>query len=186
MESAKAGLRTRMKAVLNSISVADHAANSMRACQRIAATDAWQQARTVLFFAPLPFEIDLTTLAGRGAREGKRVCVPRVDWETRTMHPALAMDWRKDLLPDRHGLLNPRPDAPAVALAELDLVLVPGLAFEPSGARLGRGGGFYDRLLADATLEATTIGVCFGVQVLGEGEIPVGPLDRRVQSVVTE
>jgi 5-formyltetrahydrofolate cyclo-ligase len=72
MENAKSTLRTRMKTVLNSISVVDHAANSIRACQRIATTDTWRQARTVLLFAPLPFEIDLTTLAGRGARDGSR------------------------------------------------------------------------------------------------------------------
>ena len=65
-----------------------------------------------------------------------------------------------------------------------DVVVVPGLAFTAAGARLGQGGGWYDRILADVRPECTTVGVCFAEQVLDA--LPIEPHDVSVDVVVTE
>lgn len=80
--------------------------------------------------------------------------------------------------------MEPDAASPVVAPAEIDLMLIPGLAFTRAGARLGRGGGYYDRYLARVSPGVIKIGVCFGVQLIEEliSEIH----DREVDMVVTE
>ena len=86
------------------------------------------------------------------------------------------------------GYLFREPD-PAhckrVAVSAIDAIIVPGLAFSASGStRLGRGGGFYDRILADPSLRATILGVCFALQV--REDLPREEHDRGVDEVITE
>ena len=81
------------------------------------------------------------------------------------------------------------PDSdPAAALPadprSLDVVIVPGLAFTRRGDRLGQGGGWYDRLLAELPDDCTTIGVGFSIQLVDD--LPVEPHDTRVDVVITE
>jgi 5-formyltetrahydrofolate cyclo-ligase len=71
-----------------------------------------------------------------------------------------------------------------IQLREIDVLIVPGLAFDSSGGRLGQGGGFYDRLLARADGGAMTVGVAFGLQILPD--VPQGPTDQNVDAVITE
>jgi len=183
-QMTKPQIRERMRVLLTSMVPQDHEHRSDLVCRQIMALPAWTAAQTVQVFAPLPFEIDIAPVAIDALAAGKRVYVPRVDWATRTMVPALVTNWSADLLPDRHGLLNPRPDLPVLPLAELNVLLVPGLAFDRQGNRLGRGGGFYDRLLSDPAFRASSIGICYATQLLNPGEIPTEPGDRKVEMVV--
>jgi len=80
------------------------------------------------------------------------------------------------------GLREPRADAPQVALADIDVALVPGLAFDAAGYRVGYGGGYYDRLLADAPAKLLTIGLCF--QETFYPAIPHDPHDSPVTRVL--
>jgi len=85
------------------------------------------------------------------------------------------------LRPGRMGILEPAP-AQWAEPAAVGAVLVPGVAFDRSGGRLGRGGGYYDRLLRG--LRAVKVGVAFEAQLVGV--VPAGPTDQRVDWVVTE
>lgn len=87
-----------------------------------------------------------------------------------------------DLLPGRWGLREPAAAAPAVGVAELAVVLVPGLAFGRDGSRLGWGGGFYDRALGET--DALAVGLTFAVALTGR--LPAGAHDARLDVVVTE
>jgi len=89
-----------------------------------------------------------------------------------------------DLVAGAFGVREPGAGARRIEVAALEVLLVPGLAFDETGMRLGRGGGFYDRLLALPDLRARLVGVCFEVQVLPE--LPVEAHDRAVDAVVTE
>ena len=89
-----------------------------------------------------------------------------------------------ELRPGYRGIAEPPPDAAPVPLDQIDLLLVPGLGFAPDGARLGQGGGHYDRLLAKPGLRALTVGLCFAVQLVPN--LPREPHDRPVDRVVTE
>lgn len=136
---------------------------------------------TVLAFLPLPDEIDLEPYLRK--RLGTGIAVPIVDWATHDMHPGRlgGLD-AADLKVGRYGLRTPVQDVP-VALEDIELVLVPGLAFDRDCRRLGRGGGFYDRLLSELPGRPLTIGVCFDEQVVEV--VPVESWDHVVDRVVT-
>ncbi|CAN5831725.1 hypothetical protein BH11PLA1_BH11PLA1_01600 [soil metagenome] len=179
------------------------AAASLR--DRLAARLASARAGTVMLFAPLADEPDLAPLvqgwvsAASGFEPGHtgpsaadspaalrsppRVCIPRLNWETRLMHPVLIRDWSRDLVLERLNLRVPRPDLPEIPIEELDAVVVPGLAFTRDGRRLGRGAGFYDRFLALLPARVLTIGICFEVQFIAD--VPVDEHDRRVREVLS-
>lgn len=89
-----------------------------------------------------------------------------------------------DLVAGSYGIPEPDESAPAVTPAELDALLVPGVAFTRSGIRLGQGGGFYDRFIPKMRPDAPRIGLCHSWQVVDD--LPAEPHDVRVTHVVTE
>jgi len=103
--------------------------------------------------------------------------MPRVDGE------ALMIHWvadREELVIGRFGILEPRADAPPAGIS-FDLILVPGIAFDRNGGRLGRGRGYYDRFLACAS--GFVSGVCFDDQLVSE--VPCEPHDARMDAIIT-
>ncbi len=184
LQAAKVALRTAMRAALAAIKADDAWWMSGNACRRIAEIPAWNAAKTVLVYAPLPDEPNCTPAAMVALECGVRVCVPRVDWANKRLEAVPITDFNADLLPDRHAVRSPRPDVAAVDPSEIDVVLVPGLAFDRAGGRLGRGGGFYDRFLSQAGVRAVKVGVGFGVQMVEA--VPRDERDVRVDWVATE
>lgn len=177
--NSKAAVRQRVRASLR-FSTEEMVEKSARLCEAIAREPAWIQARTVATFAPHQDEPDVEWLAPHAA--GKAFCFPRVGEEGLNFFHVADL---RSLVVSRWKLREPGFDpAKLVSLADIDLILVPGLAFTRDGRRLGRGGGYYDRLLANSALTATKLGVCFDVQLLDD--LPSEPHDQRVDRVATE
>lgn len=141
----------------------------------------WVATGVILAFAPLPEEVDLWPMLASLASSG-RLVLPRVcGTHTLSLHRV----HRLDLL--REGamrLREPPADTPEVSPELVDVVLVPGLAFTPEGARLGRGGGMFDRLLACLGAHVVTIGVGFSEQRLTS--LPCEPHDVPCRVVVPD
>lgn len=135
--------------------------------------DAWVAARTVCAFSALPSEPNVLT----PWPDGKKMILPRVVGAQVHLH---IVDSSEVLVTGSFGILEPPPSAP-FAQAKADIILVPGLAFDRSGMRLGRGGGFYDRLLTD--FEGLRVGVCFEESVLER--IPAEHHDARMDFLMT-
>lgn len=114
---------------------------------------------------------------------GVRVCVPMVDWAGGGMEPG-EFEGLDRLVCVRHGVREPADGRRIVPIEELRVVLVPGVAFDMRGARLGRGGGFYDRFLARLNPGTARIGVCFERRVVES--LPIDPWDQKVDVLVTE
>ena len=153
------------------------AEKSAAICKSVTCTPEWETAGTIGIFAPLPTEPDVERL---WPEVGSRTfCYPRVHGERLIF---LRVADRAALEPSHRNLREP-PHAVdgIVAPGSLDLLLVPGVAFTPGGRRLGRGGGFYDRLLADPALRASTFGVCFAEQL--REHLPLEPHDQAVKRV---
>ena len=161
---AKAVLRKQVRERLASISPTRRAVESAQLCARIRTTNHWLNARTILLFAPLPDEPDIWLLLTNALAEGKRTALPFFDGEQQRYSARLIQNTATDTQIGRFGIREPKPDCPAVPLNQLDLVLVPGVAFDTGGRRLGRGRGFYDRLLALAG--GVKCGVAFDEQLV--------------------
>lgn len=151
----------------------------------LAASDRWQAAGCAMAYLAMRSEVDLEGLWNADPRP--TLCVPRVDPETGSMSACTIGDPATESEPGVFGVRSPVAAAAAVEPGTIGLVLVPGLAFDISGNRLGRGGGYYDRFLApllDANPGVTLIGVCWSGRVVAS--VPVGPSDVRVGMLVTE
>ncbi len=138
-------------------------------------------AKRVAIFSPLPSEPDLEGLWRRNA---SRFCYPRVLGKTLEFVDVSRLE---DLSTSPwHPGIRESTDIAALVVApgEIDVILVPGLAFTRDGARLGRGGGYYDRYLATMPASTLKIGVCFAVQIVAS--LPTEPHDQRVDTVATE
>jgi 5-formyltetrahydrofolate cyclo-ligase len=197
----KRSLRHAMRARLAAVSPEDGRAWSARISGHLLASDAYARARRVMLYWPLPGEVDLRSLAADAIASGREVILPRVDWATREIEACVVRDPVGELVVGRHGIMEPGPGCARAAIDgvnPLDLVVVPGLAFDATGGRLGRGAGFYDRFLArgrgargglempvctDAVI-ARVVGVGFEVQVVAR--VPRDERDRCVDEVWTE
>lgn len=124
--------------------------------------DAHPGLHTIAVFSALPGEVDLTETTAR--HKERRWVYPRVAGDDLVFHVVLDPD--ADLAPGAMGILEPSPDLPQAGIAEIDAFLCPGLAFDARGGRLGRGRGFYDRMLAGARPDALKMGVCFAQQLV--------------------
>jgi 5-formyltetrahydrofolate cyclo-ligase len=175
----KAELRQSIRERLD-FSTEERAAKSHRLCEAITSSEAWCKAMTIGIFAAQSTEPDVDLLWPAAC--GKRLCYPRVfATDLQFYH----VEHSAELVVGRWGLREPDPcQATLISLAEIDLLLVPGVAFTGAGARLGRGGGYYDRLLADSRLLAPRFGVCFDLQIVTS--LPTEPHDQAVDRVVTE
>ena len=137
----------------------EHAPESFSAC---AALERWlsdhPEIRTVAVYSALPGEVDLTPVL---RRLPERTWVfPKIVGHHLTFHAG------DRLLPGAHGILEPAAGTPEIQLGEIDAFICPGLAFDAQGHRLGRGRGFYDRLLAQARPDSRKIGICFPFQIV--------------------
>jgi 5-formyltetrahydrofolate cyclo-ligase len=136
---------------------------------------AWASAHLVLAFLSMPSEIDTLPVIELALKAGKRVAVPRID-SGDLAFIELKGDWRSWPL-DRWSIPTPPADAPVLPAAYIAalpcLALVPGLAFDHKGGRLGRGKGYYDRFLASVQAAAGKAGVGADNHATGEGPKPV-------------
>jgi len=175
-------LRSEMKATLAAMSDQDAAERSVRACERLLALDEYARAESVMLYAPISGEVNCRPVAVRAWEDGKTVLLPRVSWRHRHMEAVPVHSLDHPVVETRHGLRE--PEGKHVPIEGIDLVVVPGLAFDRLGNRLGRGGGFYDRFLARQGLAAHACGLAFSVQVVRE--LPVHPNDYPVKVLVTD
>jgi len=169
--------------MLAEISPDTMAAKSALATELLVGASEFRKAQVIMVFLSLPSEIDTTALVLRSWQEHKRVLAPRVSWEQRRMMPTEIRSLTSDLVETSMGLREPISGAP-IPIEIIDMVVVPGLAFDKHGNRLGRGRGFYDRFLAHPEFHGVTCGFAFEEQYIDE--VPSDSLDRPVTMLVTD
>ncbi len=179
VQDDKQAVRDRVRAARAALDPAERAAASVAASQRLLSLDPVRGASTVLLYAALPDECDPSTAAEVLFEAGTRVLLPRMAGDE--LH--LARTQRGEVLQTgRFGVRE--PTGPRVDVTEVDVVVVPGVAFDREGGRLGHGGGFYDRLLATLRPDAVMIGFAFASQLVDR--VPREAHDLPVHLVVTE
>jgi 5-formyltetrahydrofolate cyclo-ligase len=181
IREAKRALRDQVLAALHGIPAAERIAASAQARALLKAQARWRTARSVLLFAPLPEELDIWPLLAEALSAGKTVALPRFVPATRSYEVCQVLDPETDLEVGHFGIREPGVGCDRYASDRLDLILVPGVAFDLHGGRLGRGKGYYDQLLG--VWHGLTCGVAFEEQIIGE--IPVEPHDVRMNYILT-
>jgi 5-formyltetrahydrofolate cyclo-ligase len=178
--SNKAALRQTIRATLAVIPPEKRRASSLNLCAILREQPVWLNASSVLCFAPMSDEPDVMPLLEDNWTMNRIAALPRFESGT-GLYVACAVKERSDIRPGRFGVLEPAAGCPVVPLNQLDLILVPGVGFDLAGRRLGRGKGFYDRLLAE--VRGHKCGVAFDAQIVAQ--LPEEPHDIRVDSILT-
>ena len=153
---------------------------SVEVVKKFQGLELFQRAKTVGVYIPLPDEVDITPLfqcLETNCVGAQKFYIPAFDQDAGLYRLA---EYSADLKKGKFGILEPAN--PVFAPEEIDLILEPGVAFDRSGNRIGRGGGFYDRLLPQ--YRAVRAGICFDFQCLES--VPAEPHDCKMDLVVTE
>jgi len=176
----KADLRRRLRQQAAAVPAARWQEWSRLACDLLRSRPEWAGATQVLLYYPLQRELDLRPVLREALSSGRTVALPRYRPSQNDYEAAAIAHEERDLQPGWSGIPEPRPTCPAVPLNQLDLVLVPGVGFDSDGRRLGRGKGFYDRLLA--TVRGIRCGVAVDWQLVDV--IPTQPHDEPVNCIL--
>jgi len=176
----------RAQAHANRNAQADKEAASRAIMEKCVSLPEYAAARTVMCYVAVQSEVRTRDFLLQAMGEGKRVVVPYCAGDVLELFHLEGMD---ELAPGVFKLLEPKAElrglpGKRVFAEELDLVMVPGVAFDRRGGRLGHGKGYYDRLLARVRPEALLVGVAFECQMFPE--IPMLPYDIYMDLVITE
>jgi 5-formyltetrahydrofolate cyclo-ligase len=153
---------------------------SLRIQQRLLDFESFSCAETLALYSPVNNEVRTDRLLTVALSQGRQVCFPRVDGGTLQF---VVVESSGDLLPGAFGVAEPTGEK-ILPAEKIDLIVVPGVAFDRSGFRLGYGKGFYDRELSRMTESTVSVGLCYDFQLCDA--LPIEDHDQRLDFVVTE
>lgn len=175
----KAQLRAEMRAMRRGLAQEAQWAASQAVFERIAAYEPYRQAQTVMAYAAVRGELSLETVIADVLAGGKALLLPRCEAPgIMTARRIRSMD---DLAAGTYGLMEPKESCEISDPKEIDLIFVPGVAFDRRGHRLGQGGGYYDRFLKESG--ARRVGVCHDLALLES--VPFDRHDIGMDDVIT-
>jgi 5-formyltetrahydrofolate cyclo-ligase len=180
----KRNLRRQLRQVRRNLSATAQAQAGRALRERLLRNSHYQQARHIACYFPADGEIDTRPLMHASLVAGKQLYLPVIRRKRMQFHP---YQRGQRLYKSRFGLLQPRPDSRPISRAALDLVIVPLVGFDHKGARLGMGGGFYDRFFQRALkrdCKPLLLGVAHSIQQLDC--VPLECWDRTLHAIATE
>ena len=183
MEEAKTLLRKKFSQMRKQLGDMEKLVLNGAVAARIIALDEFVRADLVIAYAADRFEVDLRGVIEFALQQKKQVALPRFDAAKGVYDLALIEDLARDTSVGKFNLLEPRKELPQAVLSEKALWLIPALAFDKKGMRLGRGGGFYDRMLENAP--GKRVGVFYQCQYSDE-LLPSAEHDQYLHMAVTE
>ncbi|MEZ6165533.1 MAG: 5-formyltetrahydrofolate cyclo-ligase, partial [Phycisphaerales bacterium] len=185
--SSKPDLRHEAEQRLRGLTTTQQSNNASAITPHLLADPTITTASTILAYAAFGTELSLDPFISAALNRAQTIAIPAIDWATKSMAPVAITNLANDLETGRYDIRVPKPGLALVEPAQLDVILLPGLAFDRAGNRLGRGAGFYDRFISalhEAGHRPTLIGVCYHAQVVDS--VPTEPHDHRVDRVITE
>jgi 5-formyltetrahydrofolate cyclo-ligase len=182
----KAGIRKQILAQREQLTAAERAAWSAAICERLLLLREYRQAGAVLGYMNFGAEFASEIWTRQVLAEGKKLALPRVNHHTNQLDLYWVDDPENQLAAGLWGIREPVVERceRLAGLNEVEFALLPGVAFTRSGARLGYGGGYYDKLLARMATRPALVAAAFGLQIVAQ--IPQEPTDVSVQWIVTE
>ncbi len=160
-------------------------AKSNAASRLLTHMEEFKAARVIMLYMSMSQEVDTSAIALAAWQDAKTVLVPKVNWEQRHMMAMEIHSLESGLTTSERGPVIREPQyGEPWPVNQIDFIVVPGLAFDRKGNRLGRGMGFYDRFLATPGMRAFTCGLAFGEQVVPE--VPTAGHDQPINALVTD
>lgn len=177
--------RKTAKSALLAHSPSSRKAKSRRIREKLFGLGEFRRAGTVCFYVSLPAEVDTRDMIETALEQGKKVLVPLSNLKSRQLELYEIKDFKKDLKKGTLGIREPRPERTRRARAgEVECAVVPGLVFDKTNHRLGRGAGFYDRFLKKLKRAVPKIGLAYSFQVVES--VPVEKHDVKLDKVLTD
>jgi len=181
--SSKQELRNMMLSQLSRLKEVDRANRSLSIRDKLFATSEFKKAKIILFYASLKNEVETDTMIKEAQTRGKTIGLPVVFEKEKKLVPYLVSDIDKQLTYGIYGIREPNKEhTESISVEDLNLVIVPGVAFDIKGNRLGRGKGYYDRFLKALPKDAATIGLAFDFQIVND--LPHSSEDSPVKKVI--
>lgn len=176
-------LRKEMKATLAAMPEKTAKDKSYAACKSLLELQEYRDAQVVMLYLPIPCEVDTAEIALHAWQADKTVLAPKIGPTQKHLLPLEIHSLDDGLTAGQLGILEPT-DGQVWPMEDIDFIIVPALAYDRNGGRLGRGGGFYDRFLAHHEVKAVTCGLGFSEQLVDE--LPMHTHDYPVQILVTD
>jgi len=183
-ESVQSRLRTWARERVMALGQTEWDAAPGQILARLRTLEAYRQATDVAAFCPLALEVPARAALEGILADGKKLWLPWMDAEPGIMDMAPVANLDSDLVEGRFHTRQPKPELRVGSFPENGLVLVPGEVFDLHGARIGKGGGYYDRWLALKPM-VKRVGVAWDAQV-HPGKLPQSPHDQQMNTLLTE
>jgi len=179
----KASLRKEILSKRDSIPPAVKKAKDRAIEDHLVQFPEFTSAKTIFFFASFRSEVNTFGMIQRALDEGRRAVLPRVEGQDLGLYEVRSLD---ELVPGYMKIPEPSvlTDERKITINDVDLIIVPGAAFDEAGNRVGYGGGFYDRLLAGLQKPVPVIAVCYEEQIVPA--VPAEPHDIGISVILTD
>jgi len=185
LREAKRLLRRQLRSLRDALSPDERRERSRRIFQRLNSLHAYGKAGLILFYASFGSEVNTWEMMEEAQKCGKRIALPQVSEASGGLSALEIRDLHRDLRAGYKGILEPQLDVSRqVREDEMGLIIVPGLAFDDQGYRLGYGKGYYDRFLFNFSRKVPSVGLAFDFQVVPA--LPVSPRDFPLDIIVTD
>lgn len=153
---------------------------SLEIARRVFESREYQEAKAIFIYCGTANEVDTSIIIKDALSKGKHVALPRI--LTLGSMEALEIESMEELIPEKHGILEPKEGSRIIPPKEIELALIPCLGFSKDGYRIGYGGGFYDRFLPKGKF--TKIIIAF--EKMRVMDMPLGDFDQKVDQIITE
>ncbi|PJN90883.1 5-formyltetrahydrofolate cyclo-ligase [Bacillus sp. mrc49] len=180
MKDNKKRLRQEVKSLLMGVTDGEHEEGSNKIAENLFSLEEWKKAKTIGITISIHPEVPTERIIEQAWSEGKEVAVPKCDPDKKTMQFKKISSFN-ELESVYHGLLEPVAETAKVTKSEMDVLIVPGLAFTKEGFRLGFGGGYYDRYLPG--FKGITVALAYELQLVDE--LPIEMHDMAVCKLIT-
>ena len=185
LTTLKKGIREEILCKRDRLNLQERAELSSIICNNLLNLYEYKQAKVVHFYLTIKSEVITEDAVKSAISTGKDVVIPVMDKRHKRILLSGLNDYDKELAPTSHGIIEPKPEFyKFVDLNDIDLMVLPGVAFDLNGHRLGYGAGYYDRLLRDADTRPFLVALAFEVQIVNK--IPIGDHDVRMDKIITE
>lgn len=180
-------LRSRLLKLRGAMTEAEVRRKSRAILENLWHLSVYREARWIMCYVDYRREVQTNLLIAGAMADHKQVTVPVTGVKEKSLTPSLLQEFPGDLVPGHYGIMEPKPGClRPVDPGELDLIIVPGVAFDRGGNRLGYGGGYYDRFLPRINGGCRTVGLIYQEALLKDLSSMMEPYDRKVDYVVTE